>query len=152
MDYSEKQINFLCILVTKFDSGEKLCSSLYTKPSDTHQYLHATSCHRAVCKILIAYGQAIRLKIICSDKNDLQQKLVSLESWLVNIGYRAEKVRLEIQKINLIDQANLLIKTPKHQENSITLVLTFHPALNIVFNVLKSAECNLEFKGSIWNL
>ena len=92
----------------------------------------------------ITYGQAIRLKRICSDKNDLQQKLVTLESWLVNRGYRAEKVRSEIQKINLIDRANLLIKKPKYQENSITLVLTFHPPLNITFNILKSAHCFIE--------
>ena len=65
MEYSEKQINFLDVLVTKSDSGEKLCSSLYTKPTNTHQYLHATSCHRAVYKNSIAYGQPIRLKIIC---------------------------------------------------------------------------------------
>ena len=88
-----------------------------------------------MCKNSIAYGQAIRLKKICSDENDLQRNLVSLEYWLVNRGYRAEKVRPEIQKINLIDRANLLIKIPKHQENSIKLVLTFHPALNIVFNI-----------------
>ena len=144
MEYSEKQINFVDVLVTKSDSGEKLCSSLYTKHTDTHQYLHATSCHRVVYKNSIAYGQAIRLKKICSDENDLQRNLVSLEYWLVNRGYRAEKVRPEIQKINLINRANLLIKKPKHQENSITLVLTFHPALNIVFNVLKSAHHFLE--------
>ena len=110
MEYSEEQINFLDVLLTKSDSGEKLCSSLYTKPTDTHQYLHSTSCHRAVCKNSIAYGQAIRLKIICSDENDLQRKLVSLESWLVNRGYSAEKVRPEIQKINSIDRANLFTK------------------------------------------
>ena len=35
MEYSEKQINFLDVLVTKSDSGEKVCSSLYTK-QQTH--------------------------------------------------------------------------------------------------------------------
>ena len=29
MEYSEKEINFLDVLVTKSDSDEKLCSSLY---------------------------------------------------------------------------------------------------------------------------
>ena len=105
-----------------------------------HQYLHPTSCHRAVYEDSIAYGQAIRLTRICSDENDLQRNLVSLESWSISRDYGAEKVRPEIQKINLIDRANLLIKKPKHQENSITLVLTFHQPLNIVFNVLKSAH------------
>ena len=70
MEYSEKQINFLDVLVTKSDSGEKLFSSLYTKPTDTHQYLHATSSHPTAHKNSMAYGQAIRLKGICSDEND----------------------------------------------------------------------------------
>ena len=67
-----------------------------------------------------------------------------MESWLVSRSYRAVKVRPEILKINLIDRANLLIKKPKHQENSITLVLTFHPALNIEVNVLKPAHRFIE--------
>ena len=44
----------------------------------------------------------------------------------INRSYRAGKVRPEIQKINVIDRANLLIKKPKRQENSITFVLTQH--------------------------
>ena len=116
MEYSEKQINILDVLVTKSDSSEKLCSRLYTKLTDTHQYLHASSCHQAVYKISIAYGQEIRLKRICSDENDLQWKLVSLESWMVHRGYRAEKVRPEIQKINLIDRANLLKKIQNNKK------------------------------------
>ena len=80
MEYSEKQINFLDVIIAKSDLGEKLCSSLYTKLTDAHQYLHAASCHRAEYKNSIAYGQAIRLKRICSDENDLQRKLVTLES------------------------------------------------------------------------
>ena len=40
MEYSEKQSSFLDALVIKSDSGGKLCSCLYTKPTDTHQYLH----------------------------------------------------------------------------------------------------------------
>ena len=97
----------------------------------------------------IANGQAIRLKRICSDENELEQKVVSLEFRLVNRGYRAEKVRSGIQKINLIDRANLLIKKPKHQENSNKLVLTFHPTLNIVFNILKSAHRFIEMSQAL---
>ena len=73
-----------------------------------------------MCKNSIAYGQAIRLKKICSDENDLQRNLVSLEYWLVNRGYRAEKVRPEIQKINLIDRANLLIKKKKNTKKTVS--------------------------------
>ena len=54
--------------------------------------------------------------------------------------YKAEIIRPEIQKVNLIDRNDHLKKHSKHQEDSISLVLTFHPALNIAFDVLKRAH------------
>ena len=38
------------------------------------------------------------MKQVCSEEDDLQHKLVDLEFWLVNRGYRAESVRREIGK------------------------------------------------------
>ena len=29
---------------------------------------------------------------------------------------------------------------PKHQEDSVTLILTFHPALHVIFDILKSSH------------
>ena len=82
-----------------------------------------------MCKNSIAYGQAIRLKKICSDENDLQRNLVSLKYWLVSRGYRAEKVRPEIQKINLIDRANLLIKKNKTPRKQYHISSYFSPSI-----------------------
>ena len=39
--------------------------------------------------------------------------------------------------MNSIDQPGLLEKCPKIQEDSVTLVLTFHPALYIIPDILK---------------
>ena len=97
-------------------------TSLYTKPTDTHQYLNAESFHRTVYKKSIPYYQAVRIKRIYSEEEDLQHKLGDLESWLVNRGYRAESARREIQRVNSIDQQILLQKCPKIQEDSVTLV------------------------------
>ena len=69
------------------------------------------------------------MKRICSNEVDLQKKLLDLESWLRDAGYKSEIIRPEIQKVNLIDRNSLLEKRPKHQEDSITLVLTFHPTV-----------------------
>ena len=71
-----------------------------------------------------------------SNEVDLRRELLDLESWLTDRGYKSEIIRLEIQKVNLIDRNNLLKKRPKHQEHCITLIMTFHSALNIVFDVL----------------
>ena len=51
MDYSTTEINFLGVTVTKVCN--KLETDLYCKPNDTHQHLHALSCHRNVYKISI---------------------------------------------------------------------------------------------------
>ena len=140
MEYSQNQINFLNVLMIKNGNASSLVTSLLTKSTDSHQYFHATSCHRSIFKKSIPYGQSIRMKRICSNEVDLQRKLLDLESWLIDRGYKSKFIRPEIQKVNLIDRNNLLKKRPKHQEDSITLALTFHPALSIVFDVLKRAH------------
>ena len=131
------------MLISKNDNESSLVTSLFTKSTDSHQYLHATSYHRSIYKKSIPYGQAIRMKQICLNEVDLQRKLLDLESWLTDRGYKSEINRPEIQKLNSIDRNNLLKKRPKHQD-SITLVLTFHPALNIVFDVLKRAHQHVQ--------
>ena len=83
------------------------------------------------------------MKQICSNEVDFKRKLLDLESWLTDRGYKSEIIRPEIKKVNLIDRNNLLKKRPKHQEDSITLLLTFHPSLNIV-DVLKRAHRHVQ--------
>ena len=112
---------------------------LFAPTTDTQQYLHATSYHRSIYKRSIPYGQAVRIKRIRSDEEDLQQKLNNSESWLIDRGYRTKVVRPEIQEVNSIDRNVLLEKRPKHQEDSVTLILTFHSALHVIFDILKSA-------------
>ena len=126
------------------ESGKTLRTSLYTKPTDTHQYLHVKSCQRAVRKKSILYSEAVRIKRRCSEKEDLQHKLGDLESWLVNRSYRADSARGEIQRLGSIDRQILLQKCPKIQKDSVMLVLTFHPALYIIFKILKSSHRIIE--------
>ena len=64
MDYSATEINLLGVTVTKV--GNKVETSLYCKPTDTYQYLHAQSCNSNMYKESIAYGQVVRFKRICS--------------------------------------------------------------------------------------
>ena len=47
-------------------------------------------------------------------------------------------------KVNSIDHNVLLEKRPKHQEDSVTLILTFHPVLHVIFDILKSAHRHTE--------
>ena len=69
---------------------------------------------------------------------------MDLESWLTNRRHESEIIRPEIQKVNLIDRNNLPKERPKYQGDSITLVLTFHIALHIVFDVLKRVHQHVQ--------
>ena len=70
MDYSDTTNNFLDVSVTK--NSIKLSTNLFTKDTDSHQYLHTTSCHPYSCKKSILYGQTIRIKRISSDPEQLK--------------------------------------------------------------------------------
>ena len=100
MDYSITEINFLGVTVTKVCN--KLETDLYCKPNDTHQHLHAQSCHRNVYKISIAWGQAVRFKRICSIEEKLNNRLEQLIQFLVKRGYKEDHVDSEIERVKLV--------------------------------------------------
>ena len=77
MEKSYEKINFLDVVAYK--ENKHLSTDLYTKDTATHEYLHAKSCHRNCIKRAIPYGQAIRIKRICSDENNLNRRLLELE-------------------------------------------------------------------------
>ena len=56
------------------------------------------------------------------------------------MAYKSEIIRPEIQKANFIDRNSLLKKRSNHQDAINSLVLIFHPALHILFEILKSAH------------
>ena len=129
------------IYVVVYKENKHLSSDLYTKDTDTHQYLHAKSCHRSCIKRAIPYGQAIRIKRICSDENNLNRRLLELESWLSKRGYSSKNVRPEIERVHSVSRDDLLKKVER--ENDFcepVLVLTYHPALNCIHEILRNAQ------------
>ena len=111
-------INFLGVTVTKVDN--KLGTDLYCKPTETHQYLHAQSCHRNVYK-----GSIER---------------TGSKQWLVKRGYREDHLYSEIEIIKLVERTASFQVQDKTVDYSITLVLTYHPALNPLYEILRRAH------------
>ena len=81
---------------------DKLETDLYCKTNDTHQYLHAQSCHCNMHKRSIAYRQVVRFKIICSIEEKLSNRLEQLKQWLVKPRYKEDHVDSEIEIVKLI--------------------------------------------------
>ena len=138
MDYSATEINFLGVTVTKVDN--KLETDLYCKPTDTHQYFHAQSCRSNVYKGSIAYGQVVKFKKVCSTEEKLNNHLEQLKQWLVKRGYKEDHVDSEIERIKLVERTVLFQIRDKKVDDNITLVLTYHPALNQLKISMKSVN------------
>ena len=103
-------------------NGTKWLTDFFTKDTNSHQYLHATSCHPPNCKS-IPYGQVICIKRICSDANQLKTRLNSLSDWLVNRGYKKEVIFMkEIHRVDAIERESLLLKHRKqYKRETLTL-------------------------------
>ena len=54
---------------------------MYSKPTDTHQYLDFGSCHPPHVKRGYPYGQCLRLKIICSSDEVFERRLRGLKGF-----------------------------------------------------------------------
>ena len=71
-EWSKTSIDFLYVPVS-ITKGI-IETDLYVKPTDSHQYLLASSCHSLYCKKSIPYSQALSLNRICSNNEFFMTK------------------------------------------------------------------------------
>ena len=84
-DWSKRTINYLDVQI--INNNGVIETDLYTKPTDKHQYLFHTSCHRKGVKQSIHYAQALRLRRICSTSAAFENRAAALQKDLVHRGY-----------------------------------------------------------------
>ena len=128
-EYSLHQAHFLDVTIRKKDS--EITTDLYSKPTDTHQYLHSSSCHPRHCKTGIAYSQALRLRRICSNDSDFSRHTQELKRNLIARGHGYRQVQNSIARARSIPRSLALKeKSPRPRTRpKIPLVTTFHPCL-----------------------
>ena len=64
-----------------------------------------------------------------------------LKGWLVNRGYKEGEVDQQIERVRSCDRIGLLNGQNKDQKDGrIPLVLTYHPALHKVYDILKESS------------
>ena len=83
-EWSKTKINFLD--VTVYLENGKIQTDLYVTSTDTHQYLHSSSCYPYHCKKGIPYSQTFRLNRTCSDSTSFDRRCNYLERWLLERG------------------------------------------------------------------
>ena len=117
---------------------DRICTDLYTKPTDTHQYLLPTSCHPKHCCKNIPYSLALRLRRICSDSNTFELRAKELTNQLHQRGYLKQDIASAIDKARQRSKDALLSYRPKSAEVGTILpfVLTYHPDLPKVRDIV----------------
>ena len=78
--------------------GDTISVDLYTKPTDTHQYLLPTSCHPKHCCKNVPYSLALRLRRICSDSDTFESKARELTDYLCKRGNQKQEISLAIER------------------------------------------------------
>ena len=105
-NYSKTQIHFLDITITK--TTRKLLTPLYRKEIDRQSYLHRKSEHPETLKRSIPYSQALRLKRVCTTKEDFTEQSIALTKRLVERGYNENEILEQTSKTFAIERAHLL--------------------------------------------
>ena len=102
-------------------------TTIYSKPTDSHLYLEASSCHEKSFKNDIIKGVALHLHRICSTKEDYKMKLSEYKGYLVARVHFAKLVKSEFDKVSLIPRHEAREKVEKSFENEVTFTSTFNP-------------------------
>ena len=110
-----KQLKFLDLLIELKDG--RLTTSVYSKPTDGHLYLHYTSCHPKNTKLAVQYGTALRLKRICSSEQDYQLKVKEYQAYLISRGHDPNEVVETFNKVSNIHRTEARIKRIDTREN-----------------------------------
>ena len=139
--------------------GNSIDVDLYTKPTDTHQYLLPSSCHPKHCSRNVPYNLALRIRRICSNpdtfesrkenpqkptqlssrshprhlvgKRTAQSRATELSDQLRRRGYNIQSISTATSKARLQRRDDLLRYKPKPEPSGtlIPFVLTYHPEL-----------------------
>ena len=127
-EFSKKEIHFLDLMIFK-DATGNLATKVYTKPTDCQAYLHKTSAHPNHVKTSIPYGQALRLRRICSNLDDFDLASTKLQKRLENRGYETEEITQQISEARTRNRDDLLKYKIKDPSMRIPYVLTYNQTL-----------------------
>jgi hypothetical protein len=127
-EYAGDKINFLDTWVHIKDDGS-LYTSLFTKPTDTHDYLHFSSSHPSHMKKGGPRSQLLRLRRICTLDNDFVISSQNLIKHYVRRGYPNPHIQKAYDEILPMSQKDLLVVKPKSEseKNRLFFVTDYNP-------------------------
>ena len=146
-ELSKESVNFLDCKVSL--SGKKVSTAVFTKPTDRKSYLHARSYHPSSTKEAIAYGQALRLKRICTNEKDFWEAADRLRTDLVKRGYKKDQISKEIERAATKNRNELLTYKERERNTRTPLVVTYNRKLPRIQELVDESWDILKINESI---
>ena len=122
---SPTHISFLDISV-KLVNGY-LETDMHYKPTDSHAYLHYSSCHPKHCKTNIPYSLFLRARRLCSLPSDFNYRCTQIQEFLINRGYPPKTVHEAMNRVKMTPRLEALKYTPKHTDDRTPFIITHNP-------------------------
>jgi hypothetical protein len=137
MEVSKFEIPFLDTLVKKH--GSKLITDLYSKPTDSFDYLLYDSSHPQTCKDSIPYSQFLRVRRICSRLSDYERHVIEMSRHFLRRLYPIELLEEAAVLARRQDRELLLNKqgSPKDNKDNVFLITTYHPTDTSVVDTVR---------------
>ena len=120
-----KSLYFLDLKINVDD--EKLLTSVYSKPTNSHLYLDGTSCHPTKSIDTISTGVAKRLKWICPNNKDFLEQSKKNSVYLAVRNHKPKQIIRAFEKINNQPRSTFQQKRAKKQNKTSDIYHTIQP-------------------------
>ena len=97
-EHSRESVTFLDTRVIIDTLDRKLYTTLYTKPTDTRDFLPFSSAHPKSTKTKGPYGQFLRLRRVCTRDTDFVLESKKLVNAYIKRGYPNELIQGHLKK------------------------------------------------------
>ena len=134
MEINKTKLPFLDILV-QLNEGI-ISTDIYSKPTDTKNYLNFNSCHPKHTKINIPFNLASRIVTIVSDTDLRKQRLQELTVHLKQLKYPETLIKHGILRAEEKGPILSINDSKKKVDNIIPFVTTYNPNDTNVFNAI----------------
>ena len=138
VEYSLESINFLDTIVNLTMEG-LLWTDLYTKDTDTHDYLLHQSAHPSHCKKSPPYSQFLRVRRICSRQVDVIRHSLILFCHFLCRGYPSKTLKEFLIRVCKTDWATLLeyeSTKPTTKDNLLFFIMTYTPGFTAPWEIV----------------
>ena len=126
-EISSTSVVFLDIAISICHQSFK--TSVHYKPTDAHSYLNFHSSHPSATTHSIPFSQFLRLRRLCSEPVDFEDKAEEMKGFFLARDYPAQVLESALAKVKLISRSTALLPSSSSDKNSDRpiAILTHHP-------------------------